>query len=42
MKTKVNKESRDLMIAMLMGDGSINNANTFKMCHCEEQKDYIQ
>ena len=42
MKTKVNKESRDLMIAMLLGDGSINNCNTFKLCHCSAQKDYIQ
>lgn len=42
MKTKVNKDSRNLMIAILLGDGSINNANTFKMCHCQEQKDYIE
>jgi len=42
MKTKFNKESRNLMIAMLLGDGSINTVNGFRMTHCEKQKNYLQ
>lgn len=41
MKTKVNKESRNLLIAMLLGDGTISNNFVFKIAHCEEQKDYL-
>ncbi len=41
MKTKFNKESRSLLIAMLLGDGTISNNNVFKMCHAMEQKDYL-
>ena len=41
MKSKITKESRNLMIAMLIGDGSINKANGFRMTHCEAQKDYL-
>lgn len=42
MKTKFNKESRNLLIAMLLGDGSINKANGFRMTHCGKQKNYLQ
>lgn len=42
MKTKFNKESRKLMIAMLLGDGSINSVNGFRMTHCGKQKEYLQ
>ena len=42
MKTKFNKDSRNLMIAMLLGDGSINSVNGFRMTHCEKQKDFLQ
>jgi hypothetical protein len=42
MKTKLNKKSRNLMIAMLLGDGSINAKNGFRMTHCKAQKDYLQ
>lgn len=42
MKTKFNKESRNLMIAMLLGDGSINSVNGFRMTHCEKQKEYLE
>lgn len=42
MKTKFNKESRNLMIAMLLGDGSISSTNGFRMTHCGAQKDYLQ
>jgi hypothetical protein len=41
MKTKFNKESRNLMIAILLGDGSISATNGFRMTHCEKQKDYL-
>lgn len=30
------------MIAMLLGDGSISQANSFRMTHCEEQKPYLE
>lgn len=42
MKTKIKKESRNLLIGMLLGDGSISNNNVFKLAHCEAQKDYLE
>lgn len=42
MKTKINKESRNLLIALLLGDGTISNNNVFKISHCIEQKDYLE
>ena len=42
MKTKITKESRDLLIGMLLGDGTISNNYVFKLSHCEEQKDYLE
>lgn len=42
MKTKINKTSRNLLIAMLLGDGTISNNFVFKLCHCKEQKEYIE
>lgn len=42
MKTKITKESRNLLIALLLGDGTISNNNVFKLCHCEEQCDYLE
>ena len=41
MKTKINKESRNLLIALLLGDGTISNNNVFKISHCAEQVDYL-
>lgn len=41
MKTKINKESRNLLIAMLLGDGTISNNFVFKLSHAIEQKDYL-
>ena len=41
MKTKFNKESRNLLIALLLGDGTISNNNVFKIAHAESQKDYL-
>lgn len=42
MKTKVTKESRNLLIALLLGDGTISNNYVFKLAHCEAQKDYLE
>lgn len=42
MKTKINKESRNLLIALLLGDGTISNNYVFKLSHCEKQKDYLE
>lgn len=42
MKTKINKESRNLLIGMLLGDGTISNNNVFKIAHSESQKDYLE
>lgn len=42
MKTKITKESRNLLIGLLIGDGTISNNNVFKICHCKEQQDYLE
>lgn len=42
MKTKFNKDSRNLLIALLIGDGTISNNFVFKIAHCKEQKDYLE
>lgn len=42
MKTKFNKESRNLLIALLLGDGTISNNFVFKIAHCEKQRDYLE
>lgn len=42
MKTKINKESRNLLIAILIGDGSISKDNNYRMCHGHAQKEYLQ
>lgn len=42
MKSKINKESRNLLIAMLLGDGTISNNFVFKICHGEKQKEYLE
>lgn len=42
MKTKITKESRNLLIALLLGDGTICNNNVFKLAHAEQQKDYLE
>lgn len=42
MKTKITKESRNLLIGLLIGDGTISNNNVFKLAHCKEQKDYLE
>ena len=42
MKSKITKESRNLLIGMLLGDGTISNNYVFKIAHCKEQKDYLE
>lgn len=42
MKTKITKKSRNLLIGMLLGDGTISNNNVFKIAHAESQKDYLE
>lgn len=42
MKTKFNKESRNLLIALLLGDGTISNNFVFKLAHCAQQRDYLE
>ena len=42
MKTKITKESRNLLIGLLLGDGTISNNNVFKLAHCEKQLDYLE
>lgn len=42
MKTKITKESRNLLIALLLGDGTICNNNVFKLAHAQQQKDYLE
>ena len=42
MKSKITKESRNLLIGMLLGDGTISNNNVFKIAHSEVQRDYLE
>lgn len=42
MKSKKTKSSRNLLISMLWGDGTISNNNVFKLSHCEQQRDYLE
>lgn len=42
MKTKIIKESRNLLIGMLLGDGTISNNYVFKIAHAEQQRDYLE
>lgn len=42
MKTKINKESRNLLIGLLLRDGTISNNYVFKLSHCEQQRDYLE
>lgn len=42
MKTKFNKNSRNLLIALLLGDGTISNNYVFKITHAEAQKEYLE
>ena len=38
---KTKKEVKSLLIALLLGDGTISNNYVFKLSHSEKQKDYL-
>ena len=42
MKTKFNKKSRNLLIGLLLGDGTISSNYVFKLSHCLEQREYLE
>lgn len=42
MKSKFNKESRKLLIGLLLGDGTICNNNVFKLSHSKKQLNYLK
>lgn len=42
MKTKFNKNSRNLLISLLLGDGTISNNYVFKLSHGYKQKEYLE
>lgn len=42
MKTKFNKDSRNLLISLLLGDGTISNNYVFKLSHGYKQKEYLE
>ena len=39
---KLNKEQKSLLIALLLGDGTISNNYVFKLSHSEEQKEFLE
>lgn len=42
MKSKITKKSRNLVIAMLLGDGTISSNMSFKIAHAIEQEEYLK
>ena len=42
MNTKINKESRNLLIALAIGDGTICSNNVMKLSHSIEQEEYLK
>lgn len=38
---KLTKEQKQLLIALLLGDGTISNNYVFKLCHAKEQEEYL-
>ena len=42
MKSKFKKAGRNLLIGLLIGDGTISNNFVFKIAHSEAQKDYLE
>lgn len=40
-KMKTSKETRNLVLAMVLGDGTLNSRGYFSMRHCLKQEDYI-
>lgn len=39
---KLNKEQKSLLIALLLGDGTISSNYVFKLSHSEEQKEFLE
>jgi hypothetical protein len=41
-KKKLTKEQKSVLIAMLLGDGTISNNYVFKLSHSKDQLEYLQ
>lgn len=41
-KRKLSKKQKQLLIALLIGDGSISNNYVFKLSHSEKQREYLE
>lgn len=41
-QNKITKESRNLLIGLLLGDGTISNNYVFKLSHATQQRAYLQ
>jgi len=39
---KKTKEIRNILIGLLLGDGTISSNNVFKLSHSEKQLEYLQ
>lgn len=39
---KITKTNRNLLIGLLLGDGTISNNNVFKLAHSSKQSEYLQ
>lgn len=39
---KISKEKKSLLIAMLLGDGTISSNYVFKLSHSEEQREFLE
>jgi hypothetical protein len=39
---KLSKEQKSLLIALLLGDGTISNNYVFKLSHSKEQKEFLE
>lgn len=39
---KLNKEQKSLLIALLLGDGTISSNYVFKLSHSEEQREFLE
>lgn len=39
---KLSKEQKSLLIALLIGDGTISNNYVFKLSHAIEQKEFLE
>ena len=39
---KLDQQSKSLLIALLIGDGTISSNYVFKLCHTSEQIEYLK